>query len=91
LFGVSADVRAAAHVAGGDEVDVEIELDTAPRVVDVPSALAQALKADPKATAAFEKLSNSKKKLLTYPIEQAKTDETRDRNVQKALTTLHSV
>lgn len=91
LFGVSAEVREAAHVKGGDAVDVEIELDTAPRTVDVPPELAKALAAEPSAKAAFDSLSNSKKKLHTYPIEQAKTEETRDRNVQKALVILRNL
>jgi len=91
LFGVSAEVREAAHVVGGDEVDIELELDTAPRVVDVPPELAKALAAEPAAKAAFNGLSNSKKKLLTYPIEQAKTDETRERNIQKALAALREL
>ena len=91
LFGVSAEVREAVHVAGGDEVDIEIELDTAPRVVEVPPELTKALAAEPKAKSAFESLSNSKKKLYTYPIEQAKTDETRERNVQKALASLRNL
>lgn len=85
MFGISADVRQAAHVAGGDEIDVALELDTEPREVTVPPALAQALAKHPKAKAAFEKLSNSKKKLYINPIEQAKTDETQQRNVRKAL------
>jgi len=91
LVGVSAEVREAAHVAGGDEVNIEIELDTAPRVVTVPPKLAEALAVDPKVKAAFDSLSNSKKKLYTYPIEQAKTDETRNRNVQKALAALQKL
>jgi hypothetical protein len=91
LFGISADVRAAAHVAGGDEIDVEIELDTAPRVVSIPPELNKVLAAEPKAKAAFESLSNSKKKLYTIPVEQAKTDETRERNVEKALTALRAL
>jgi hypothetical protein len=91
LFGVSAEVREAAGVAGGDEVDVEIELDTAPRVVSVPPELVKALAAEPKAKATFESLSNSKKQRYTYPIENAKTDETRERNIQKALTDLRGL
>jgi len=91
LIGVSAEVREAAQVAGGDRVEVEVELDTQPRTVDVPPELAKALAAEPKAKAAFEGLSNSKKKLYTYPIEQAKTDETRDRNIQKTLGALRSL
>lgn len=90
LFGVSAEVREAAHVSGGDEVYVEIELDTRPRTVDVPPQLASALAAEPAAKATFDSLSNSKKQRLTYPIEQAKTDETRERNVKKALTALRN-
>lgn len=91
LFGVSAEVREAAHVAGGDEVDIEITLDTAPRVVDVPPELAKALANDPKAKATFESLSNSKRKLYTYPIEQAKTDATRERNIQKTLAAMRDL
>jgi hypothetical protein len=36
MLGVSADNRASAGVAAGDVVDVEMELDTAPREVVVP-------------------------------------------------------
>jgi hypothetical protein len=85
LFGVSAEVRESAGVVGGDEVDVEIELDTAPRVVSVPPNLAKALATEPMVKMVFDGLSNSKKQRYTYPIENAKTDETRERNVQKAL------
>lgn len=85
MLSISSDVRAAAHVAGGDEIDVELELDTQPREVTVPPELAKALAANPEAKATFESLSNSKKKLHTLPIENAKTDETRQRNVEKAL------
>jgi hypothetical protein len=91
LVGVSAEVREAAHVAGGDEVDVEIELDTKPRVVDVPPELAKVLAVEPKAEAAFESLSNSKKQRFTIPIEQAKTDETRNRNIQKTLSAMRDI
>src|SRR6476620_9925640 len=46
MVGLSADNRAAAGVAGGDEIDVDIELDTEPREVEVPAALAAALAGD---------------------------------------------
>ena len=85
MLGISADVRAAAHVAGGDEIEVELVLDTEPREVTVPPELAKALAANPKAKATFDSLSNSKKKTYTLPIENAKTDETRHRNVEKAM------
>lgn len=85
LLPVSADVREKAGVAAGDDLEVGVELDTAPREVGVPPALAEALAADPVAGRAFEALSNSGKKRLTLPVEQAKTDATRDRRVAAAL------
>ena len=47
MIGVSAEHRAASGYQAGDEVDVELELDTAPREVEVPPDLAAALDADP--------------------------------------------
>jgi len=88
MLGVSADVREAAGVAGGDEVDVEVELDTAPRDVTVPPELSKALARNPEAKTFFDQLSYSKKRLYTVPIEKAKTDETRQRNVAKAMSEL---
>jgi hypothetical protein len=61
MVGVSAENRAGAGVAGGDEVDVDIELDTAPREVTVPADFAKALDAEPAARGTFEGLSNSNK------------------------------
>ena len=88
MVSVSAKVRAESGVAGGDTVDVDIELDTEKREVAVPPQLTKALKRDAAARRAFEGLSNSRKQRLTLPIENAKTDATRQRNVEKALTVL---
>ena len=88
MVGVSAEVRAAAGVAGGDTVDVELQVDTEPRTVAVPPALAKALAGNAKAEQAFDALSNSAKTRLTAPIEKAKADETRERNVKKAMDSL---
>jgi Domain of unknown function (DUF1905)/Bacteriocin-protection, YdeI or OmpD-Associated len=90
LFPVSAAVREAAGVAAGDEVDVQIELDTSPREVEVPADLADALKRDPVAQAAFGRLSYSNKKRHALSIESAKTDETRQRRLAKTLDELRS-
>src|SRR5262245_13832954 len=81
MVGVSAEVREKAGVAGGDTVDVDIELDTEQREVPVPPELAKALKRDAAARKAFEGLSNSRKQRLTLPIENGKTDATRQRNL----------
>ena len=51
MVGFNADHRAASGLGGGDAVDVDIELDTAPRIVEVPAELAAALDADPAARA----------------------------------------
>jgi hypothetical protein len=90
MISVSSAVRTASGVNGGDEVDVTIELDTAPREVDVPEELAVVLANDPAAKAAFDALSNSKKQQLTLPIAKAKASETKARNVQKALNALRA-
>jgi len=88
MMGVSAEVRAAAGVAAGERVEVEMELDTAPREVAVPPALTKELAGDAAARKRFEALSYSKKRLLVDPIANAKTDETRQRNLAKAMTQL---
>jgi bacteriocin resistance YdeI/OmpD-like protein/uncharacterized protein DUF1905 len=89
MVGVSAVNREGAGVAGGDEVDVDIELDTAPRVVELPSDFAAALAADAFAQATFDKLSNSNKGWHVSSIQGAKTDETRQRRIAKSVATLH--
>jgi hypothetical protein len=88
LVGVSAANREAAGVAAGDEVDVDIELDTAPREVTVPPDLAAALGNDADAERFFESLSYSQKQGYVQPIEQAKKPETRERRVEKAVAML---
>lgn len=88
MVGVSAENRAGAGVAGGDEVDVDIELDTAPREVSLPPDFAQALDAEPTARRTFDGLSNSNKGWHVYQIEGAKTDETRHRRISKSIEAL---
>jgi hypothetical protein len=88
MIGVSAENRAGAKVTGGDVVDVDIELDTSPRVVRVPKDFAVALKKDAKAKATFDALSNSNKGWHVSSIEGAKTDETRRRRIAKSVAAL---
>jgi hypothetical protein len=88
LIPLSAENRAAAQVAAGDEVDVDVELDEAPREVSVPDDLAAALAADDAARAAFEGLPYSHRQRHVLAIEDAKTPETRTRRVDRALAML---
>jgi hypothetical protein len=90
LLPLSAENRAAAGVAAGDEVDVDVELDDAPREVTVPDDLRTALDADEGARAAFEALPYSHRQRHVLAIEDAKTPETRARRVDKALEMLRA-
>ena len=85
MIGVSAEHRAGAGVAGGDEVDVDLELDTAPREVRVPADLAAALEAEPAARRTFDGLSYSNRSWHVLQVEGAKTDETRQRRIARSV------
>ncbi|MDP9849537.1 uncharacterized protein YdeI (YjbR/CyaY-like superfamily) [Streptosporangium lutulentum] len=88
LLGLSNANRQAAGVAIGDEAEVELELDTEPRVVVEPEDFAQALDADPVTRAAYDDLAYSHKREHVRAIESAKKPETRRRRIEKAITTL---
>ena len=88
MLGVSAEVREKAGVAGGDVVDVDLELDTEDRVVTVPPDLATALKRDATARRFFEGLSSSQQRWFVAGIEAAKKPETRRRRVESAVARL---
>jgi hypothetical protein len=90
LLPVSAEVRAGAGVAAGDEVGVEVELDTAPREVTVPPDFAAALDAEPAARQHFDSLSYSNKRYHVLAIEGAKAAETRQRRIAKAVEDLRA-
>ncbi|UOZ11191.1 YdeI/OmpD-associated family protein [Amycolatopsis sp. WQ 127309] len=90
LVPLSAENREQAGVAAGDDVDVEIVLDTAPRELEIPDDLAAALAADPEARKRFESLSYSRKQGFVLPIGQAKTEETRQRRIAKVVTDLRA-
>ena len=88
MIGVSAENRAGAGVRGGDEVDVELELDTAPREVAVPAEFAAALAADPDAQRTFDGLSYSNKSWHVLQIDGAKSAETRQRRIARSIAAL---
>jgi hypothetical protein len=88
MVGVNADNRAGAGVSGGDEVEVDIDLDTAPREVSVPADFAAALDAEPSARHTFDGLSYSNRSWHVLSIEGAKTDETRQRRIGKSIAAL---
>jgi uncharacterized protein DUF1905/bacteriocin resistance YdeI/OmpD-like protein len=81
LVGVSAEVRAAAGVAAGDQLEVDLVLDDEPRVVTVPDDLAAALAAEPGAADAFAALSYSLQRRHVLAVEGARAAQTRARRV----------
>ena len=85
MLPLSADNRAKAGVAAGDEVDVTVELDTAERVLEVPADLTAALDAEPAARDFFDELSYSNRSWHTLNVEGAKTEETRRRRIVKSV------
>ena len=88
-IGVPNEYRRTAGVAAGDEVDVDLVVDTEPRTVTVPDDLAVGLDADPVARAFFDGLSYSNKRRIVEPIVDAKSPDTRQRRIDKALAALH--
>ena len=81
LVPFSAERRAESGIAGGDAIDVELTVDTAPRVVEMPADLEAALEASPQAHAAWAKLSYSHRKAHVTSVTGAKAAETRARRI----------
>lgn len=83
--GVNTGHRAASGLKAGDEVQVTLELDTQPRVLDIPAELAAALDADPVARAFFDGLSYSNRRVFTLSVEGTDNPVTRARRVARAI------
>jgi Bacteriocin-protection, YdeI or OmpD-Associated/Domain of unknown function (DUF1905) len=88
MLPLASDRREAAGVSAGGEVEVDLELDTAPREVTVPPDLAAALDAVPEARRTFDGLSYSNKSWHVLSVEGAKTPETRQRRIEKSVALL---
>jgi len=85
LIPFSSDKRAATGIAGGDPITVDLEVDTAPRSVELPQDFAAALDAAPGAREAYERLAPSHRKAHVTAIEKAKAPETRQRRIDAAV------
>jgi hypothetical protein len=90
MISFSSDKRAASGIKGGDPIDVTLELDTAPREVDIPADFAAALAAEPAAKAFFDSLAYTHQLRHVLSITDAKTDETRQKRIAKALDMLRA-
>lgn len=90
LISFNAETRRATGRAAGEQVTVRLDLDDAPRVVEVPAELAAELIGDAAATAAWEKLSFTKQREHAESITSAKTEATRAKRVAKVLDALRA-
>jgi hypothetical protein len=90
LVPLSAENRAAAGVAAGDDVEVDIQADTAPREVTVPGDLADELAHDSTAQHFFDTLSYTHRKEWVRWIDEAKKPETRKARIAKTVAALRA-
>jgi len=88
MLGVSMENRAAAGVAAGETLDVDVELDTAERTVDVPEDLAAELAGDDALRATWDRWSYTRRKEAARQLVEAKKPETRTRRLEKILADL---
>jgi antitoxin component of MazEF toxin-antitoxin module len=85
MVSISAAVRKATGLQGGDPVHVTLTITSAPREVAIPADFAAALAADEQASAFFGKLSNSMQRYHVDNITAAKSADTRQRRIDKAI------
>ena len=85
LVGLNRHVREQAGAKARDAVKVTLELHTAPRDVEIPRPLTDALAQDAKARANFERLAYTHRKEYARWIGEAKRDQTRRRRITQAL------
>lgn len=85
MLPVSAEIREKAGVQAGDELTVGLEVDDAPRTVEIPEDLQAALASDPVSRQRFEALSYSNQRRHVLAVTGAKTAETRERRISKVL------
>jgi uncharacterized protein YdeI (YjbR/CyaY-like superfamily) len=88
MISLSAENRKNANVKGGDELEITITLDTEPRTVELPPDFKKALDKNKEAAVAFDKLAPSRKKAIVVSINDAKTEETKIKRIQKAVASL---
>src|SRR5215469_12682649 len=89
IMGVNRELRAGAKVKAGDVVEIVMERDTVPRVIEAPPDLKKALAANKKAKDLFGKLSYTHQKEYVRWITEAKREETRMRRIEKAIDLLN--
>jgi hypothetical protein len=85
MISISAAIRQATGLKGGDPIRVTLTVADAPREVEIPADFAAVLAADERASAFFGKLSNSMQRYHVDNINAAKSADTRQRRIDKAI------
>src|SRR5215217_1057404 len=85
LIALSSEHRKSVKVNGGDQLEIEIELDDQPRTVEIPEPLAARFKDNPEAEKFFETLSSSNQKKIVFLITSAKTQDTVTKRLDKVV------
>lgn len=76
LISLSSEHRKKVQVAGGETIEIKLELDKEQRIVDLPESLSVRLVSNKAAKDFFDTLSPSNKKKIVALIETAKTEDT---------------
>lgn len=85
MLGILKEIREQIGKSFGDEVTVTLELDTEPRLIEIPKDLMRELKKDKEAKAFFDKLSYTHQKEYVRWVEEAKKEETRQNRIVKTI------
>jgi len=88
LMPFSSEHRAASGLSGGEDIEVELVTDDAPREVDVPPDFGTALADAPEASRFFDGLSYTNRRSYVLWIEDAKKPETRTARIERAVAML---
>lgn len=79
------DIREKIGKTFGDKVKITVELDTEPRVLELPKELVKELKKDKEAKTFFDTLSYTHQREYVLWINEAKKEETRQNRILKAI------
>jgi hypothetical protein len=85
MISISAAVRSATGLTGGDPIRVTLTVADTPHEVNVPADFAATLAAGERAGAFFAKLSNSMQRYHVDNINAAKSADTRQRRIDRAI------
>lgn len=88
LIGISAAHRAAAKISEGDIIEIDVEIDEAPREVAEPTDLADALNNCPQARTSFDRLPLGLQQKHVKTIQEARSAEIRERRIAKLIAAL---